>query len=463
MTQEAPRVMLVDDDGDLLQLVAIRFSAAGYRVVTAPSGEAALAQLKILRPDVVVTDLRMSGIDGMALFDAIRREAPDIPVVILTAHGTIPEAVAATRRGVFGFLTKPFEGGVLLDTVADALRLSCAPTGDSADWREEILTRSPAMEALLGQTRRVAASDASVCIVGASGTGKELLARALHRASRRAHAPFVVANCSAVSEELLEAEFFGMHDGGAGDSARDRRGFFVAAQGGTLFLDEVAELPPAFQARLVRAFEERAIRPVGLSDAIRVDVRVVSATQKKLEDQIAAGEFREDLYYRLNVVKLALPTLAERREDIPLLAGHFLALLAKRYGKTRIRFSPEAMQTLVSAPWPGNVRQLLAVVEQAVALASTEMIPSALVRQAFGAADTSLAPLDEARRAFERDYLVRVLKITGGNVTQAARLAGRNRTEFYRLLDRHALEPGMFKAGGSPARGASSRGSSSDG
>ena len=208
----------------------------------------------------------------------------------------------------------------------------------------------------------------------------------------------------------------------------------------------MGDLPLAFQARLVRAFEERAIRPVGLNDPIRIDVRLVSATQRKLEELVAAGEFREDLYYRLNVVKLALPSLAERREDIPLLANHFLADLAQRAGKGRLAFSPEAMQTLVSAPWPGNIRQLIAVLEQAVALASTEVIPASLVRQAFGAADSSLTPLDEARRAFERDYLVRVLKITGGNVTKAARLAGRNRTEFYRLLDRHALEPAMFKA-----------------
>jgi two-component system response regulator GlrR len=450
MTREIPKVLLVDDDQDLLQLVAMRFAAVGYEVVTAASGEAALARLKVSRPHVVVTDLRMAGIDGMALFDAIRREAPDLPVIILTAHGTIPEAVAATRRGVFGFLTKPFDGGVLLDTVADALRLSSAPAGNSADWRADILTRSPAMEALLGQTRRVAASDAAACIVGASGTGKEMLARALHLASRRAHAPFVAANCGAIPEELLEAEFFGRRDDALRDSAVDRRGFFEAAQGGTLFLDEVGDLPLAFQARLVRAFEERAIRPLGQNEPIRIDVRVVSATQRKLEELVAAGDFREDLYYRLNVVKLALPALAERREDIPLLANHYLASLAQRAGKARLAFSPESMQTLVSAPWPGNVRQLIAVLEQAVALASTEVIPASLVRQAFGAADSSLTPLDEARRAFERDYLVRVLKITGGNVTQAARLAGRNRTEFYRLLDRHALEPAMFKASAAP-------------
>jgi two-component system response regulator GlrR len=388
----------------------------------------------------------MQGMDGLGLFDAIHRQAPSLPVVILTAHGTIPDAVAATRRGVFSFLTKPFEPKVLLETVADALRLSSAPSGDGEYWRAEIITRAAAMEALLGQAQRVAASDASVCIFGASGTGKELLARAIHRASRRAGGPFVAINCGAIPEGLLESELFGHKKGAFTGAIQDRRGLFQAAEGGTLFLDEVGDMPPALQVKLLRALEDRVVRPVGSNDDVAVDVRVISATHRKLEERIATGEFREDLYYRLNVVKLELPALAQRREDIPLLAGHFLSRLAERYGRLRLGISPEAMELLVSAAWPGNVRQLLNVVERAVALTATEVIPASLVRQALDAGAGSLTPLDEARRAFEREYLVRILKITGGNVTQAARLAGRNRTEFYRLLERHALEPAMFKA-----------------
>jgi two-component system response regulator GlrR len=354
--------------------------------------------------------------------------------------------VAATRRGVFSFLTKPFEPKVLLETVSDALRLSSAPSGDGEHWRAELITRSAAMEALLSQAQRVAASDASVCIFGASGTGKELLARAIHRASRRAGAPFVAVNCGAIPEGLLESELFGHKKGSFTGALQDRRGLFQAAEGGTLFLDEVGDMPPPLQVKLLRALEERVVRPVGSNDDVPVDVRIISATHRKLEERIASGEFREDLYYRLNVVKLELPALAQRREDIPLLAGHFLARLAERYGRSRLAMSPEAMELLVSAAWPGNVRQLLNVVERAVALTATEVIPASLVRQALDAGAGSLTPLDEARRAFEREYLVRILKITGGNVTQAARLAGRNRTEFYRLLERHALEPSMFKA-----------------
>jgi len=441
-------ILLVDDDKDLLQLIAMRLQAAGYAVTAVESGEAALAALAVARPQMVVTDLRMHGMDGMALFDAIHRDSPSLPVVILTAHGTIPEAVAATRRGVFSFLTKPFEPKVLLDTVAEALKLSGPAAGGEAEgWRAELITRSSGMEDLLAQARRVAASDASVCIFGQSGTGKELLARAIHRASPRSQAPFVAVNCGAIPEGLLESELFGHKKGSFTGAVSDRRGLFQAAQGGTLFLDEVGDMPLPLQVKLLRALEERKVRPVGSHESFEVDVRVISATHRKLEERIASGEFREDLYYRLNVVKLTIPSLAERREDIPLLANHFLGRLAERYRRGHLAFSPEAMQLLVSAPWPGNVRQLLNVIEQAVALAATEVIPESLVRQALDAPDTALTPLDEARKAFERDYLVRILKITAGNVTKAARLAGRNRTEFYRLLERHALEPGMFKGG----------------
>jgi len=443
---ESPSVLLVDDDKDLLQLISMRLSAAGYRVAAVPSGEAALASLAITPPQVVVTDLRMHGMDGMALFDAIHRNAPSLPVIILTAHGTIPEAVAATRRGVFGFLTKPFDPKLLLETVADALRLSVPPRGDSEGWCAGLITRSAAMEALLAQAKRVATSEASVCIFGSSGTGKELLAHAIHNASRRAGAPFIAVNCGAIPEGLLEPELFGHKRGSFTGALQDRQGLFQAAAGGTLFLDEVGDMPLSLQVKLLRALEDRAVRPVGSNETIAVDVRIISATHCNLAERIANSEFREDLYYRLNVVKLELPSLAQRREDIPLLTGHFLARFAQRYERRRLSFSPEAMEVMVSAAWPGNVRQLLNVIERSVALTPTEVIPASLVRQALEAADSNLIPLDEARRAFERDYLVRILKITGGNMTQASRLAGRNRTEFYRLLDRHALEPAMFKA-----------------
>jgi two-component system response regulator GlrR len=442
-------ILLVDDDPDLLKLISLRLTSAGYRVRTAESGETALAAIAVQRPRAVVTDLRMPGIDGLQLFDAIHRQHPALPVLILTAHGTIPDAVAATQRGVYGFLTKPFDSQELLQMVANALKLSGDDAGpdsaDSGEWRAGIITRSPIMEDLLRQAKLVADSDASVLIYGDSGTGKELLARAIHRASRRHEMPFVAVNCGAIPGELLESELFGHARGAFTGAVQAHKGLFQAADGGTLFLDEIGDMPLPLQVKLLRVLQEGEVRPVGSTQAIPVDVRMVSATHRDLDEQKAAGLFREDLYYRLNVVSLRLPPLAERREDIPLLAAHFLRKLAERYDKPTPTLAPEAMALLVAAPWPGNVRQLLNLLEQALALATTLMIPATLVQNALKEDAAALIPFEEARKTFERDYLVRLLKITGGNVTQAAQLAKRNRTEFYKLLQRHKLEPSMFK------------------
>jgi two-component system response regulator GlrR len=442
-------ILLVDDDPDLLRLISLRLTSAGYRVRTADSGETALAALAVSRPAVVVTDLRMPGIDGMQLFQAIHREHPALPVIILTAHGTIPDAVSATQRGVFGFLTKPFDSQDLLQKVAAAIKLSGDHTvadAPDAEWRAAIVTRSPKMEDLLRQARLVAESDASVLIFGDSGTGKELLARAIHRASKRADGPFVAVNCGAIPAELLESELFGHARGAFTGAVQAHRGLFQTADGGTLFLDEIGDMPLPLQVKLLRVLQEGEVRPVGATQSIPVDVRVISATHRDLEAQRAAGLFREDLYYRLNVVSLRLPPLAERREDIPVLATHFLKRLAERYHKALPTLAPEAMALLIAAPWPGNVRQLLNLLEQAVALTTTAVIPASVVQNALSEDASALVPFEEARKSFEREYLVRLLKITGGNVTQAAQMAKRNRTEFYKLLQRHKLEPSMFKA-----------------
>lgn len=438
-------VLVVDDDPDILKLLSMRLSAAGYGVQAATSGEQALASLAINRPDVVVTDLKMGGMDGLALFEAVQRQTPTLPVIILTAHGTIPDAVDATKRGVFGFLPKPFDGKLLLDQVAQAIRTSAAGVHGDEAWRAEMVTASPQMEGLLRQARLVAQSDASVLINGASGTGKELLARAIHRASKRADAPFVAVNCAAIPENLLESELFGHRKGSFTGAVYDHKGLFQSAEGGTVFLDEIGDMPSALQAKLLRALQEREVRPVGSAQPVSIDVRIISATHRDLEERVKSGEFREDLYYRLNVVSLNIPPLAERREDIAPLAKHFLTDVAERYGKDVKTFAPDALEMLISAPWPGNVRQLHNVVEQSVALATSPIIPATLVQSALRNEPSGLTPLDEAKRAFERDYLIRILRITGGNVTQAAKLAQRNRTEFYKLLDRHQLQPGMFK------------------
>jgi two-component system response regulator GlrR len=445
----APRasVLVVDDDPDLLRLIEIRLGAAGYAVTTALSAEQALARLAVARPQLVLTDLRMSGMDGMALYEAIRAQHPTLPVIILTAHGTIPDAVAAVQRGVFGYLTKPFDSKGLLAEVERALAVAGAqPAAADAEWRAEIITRNPAMEDVLARARLVAEGDAAVLIYGESGTGKELLARAIHKASPRRARPFVAVNCGAIPEPLLESELFGHVRGAFTGATREHKGLFLAADQGTLFLDEVGDMPLALQVKLLRVLQEKRVRPVGSAETHEANVRVISATHRNLEAEMAAGNFREDLYYRLNVVALRLPALAERREDIPLLASHFLAALAHKYRKTINGFAPEAMELLVAAAWPGNVRQLYNVVEQSVALATTPLIPLALAQQAIQSQQSELASFEQARRRFEREYLARLLKITEGNVTQAARLAKRNRTEFYKLLARHQLDPRLFKA-----------------
>jgi two-component system response regulator GlrR len=450
MSETRANILVVDDDPDLLRLMQLRLASAGYAVTTADSAEQALAHFAVARPQLVVTDLRMGGMDGIALFDAIRAENPALPVIVLTAHGTIPDAVSAVQRGVFGYLTKPFDAKTLLAEIERGLATAgaAAPASGTADdqaWRSEIITRNPAMEDVLAKARLVADSDASVFIYGESGTGKELLARAIHKASPRREKPFVAINCGAIPEQLLESELFGHVKGSFTGATRDHKGLFQTADGGTLLLDEIGDMPAPLQVKLLRALQERQVRPVGSTQSFDVDVRVISATHRNIEAEMAAGNFREDLFYRLNVVMLRLPGLAERREDIPLLAKHFLGQLAEKYKKTINGLAPEAMELLVGAPWPGNVRQLYNVIEQSVALATTPLIPAALVQQAIQREQSEFASFEDARRKFERDYLAQLLKITDGNVTQAARLAKRNRTEFYKLLQRHQLDPKLFK------------------
>ncbi len=453
MSDDKPLILLVDDDHDILKLVAMRLNASGYEVQAVNSGQMALAALAASRPQLVITDLKMDGMDGMALFEAIHNKAPTLPVIILTAHGTIPEAVSATKRGVFGFLPKPFDSRDLLEQVAQALKLSAGSrvTGTASkdnEWCKGIVTASTAMEDVLSRARLVAQSDASVFIYGASGTGKELLARAIHRASARAAGPFVAVNCAAIPETLMESELFGHKKGAFTGAIYDHKGLLQSADGGTLFLDEIGDMSLPLQAKLLRVLQEHQVRPVGGTQTVDVDMRVISATHRSLEQRIADRQFREDLYYRLNVVALSLPILAHRPEDIVPLALHFLKQVATRYRKEVTSFAPEALEQLVAAPWPGNVRQLQNVVEQTVALATNGMIPSSLVQSALNDQASGLTPLDQAKQAFECDYLVRILKITQGNVAQAAKLAQRNRTEFYKLLERHRLEPGMFKSEG---------------
>ena len=443
----ATPVLLVDDDPDLRQLLAIRLRSAGYAPITAASGAEALGSLAASRPAAVITDLRMDGMDGLSLFERIRAQDPALPVIILTAHGTIPDAVDATQRGVFGFLTKPFEASELLALLARAVALQPAPPAAAAAptdaWRADILTASPRMLALLSEAALVARSQASVLIRGESGTGKELLARAIHRASPRQHGPFVAINCAAIPETLLESELFGHARGAFTGAAQAQTGLFQQAHGGTLFLDEIGDMPLPLQVKLLRVLQEREFQRLGSSETVRVDIRVIAASNADLVERIRQGRFREDLYYRLNVVPLHMPPLRERAADIPLLVDHFLMKVCRREGLPLKQVRAAALERLIRYDWPGNVRQLENAVEMAVALSGERRmleaadfpLPSSLPRAPLANEAAPVVALPEngldyeqVVSAFERNLLEQALRRAGGNKKRAADLLRLKRT-----------------------------------
>ena len=438
-----PNLLLVDDDKSLLRLLTIRLEGEGYEVTAVEDGQSALRKLQNDNYDVVLSDLRMPGLDGLSLFEEIMGIRKDIPVILMTAHGTIADAVAATQRGVFGFLPKPVDHDELRALLQKALSQSQA--AQPGDWAKDIITRSPEMLNVLDQAFRIAQREVSVLISGASGTGKELLANAIHKASNRSDKPFVAINCGALPENLLESELFGHAKGAFTGAVAAHPGLFREADGGTLFLDEIGDMPMTLQVKLLRALQERQIRPVGSSKHVDIDVRIISATHKDLHKEMEEGTFREDLYYRLNVLNLKLPSLKSRSEDIPLLARSLLQQSAQRHGVNVSQFSDDAMQQLGTSSWPGNVRQLVNVVEQCVALTQTPVIPLHLVEQALSATKQSWPTLTEARDAFEQQYLHKLLKMTDGNVTRAAELAGRNRTDMHKLMKKHELDAADFR------------------
>jgi two-component system response regulator GlrR len=458
----APTILVVDDDESLLTLITLRLEASGYRVLSARTAGEALGLLAAQRPQLAIVDLRLTpptaaegdegadAADGLDLYRRMRAMEPLLPVMILTAHGSIPDAVEATREGVAAFLTKPFDGRALVEQVARLLELHASAEPVDSEWRRGIVTRNRAMLALVDEIGRVARTDATVLISGPSGSGKEVIARAVHAASGRRDGPFVAINCAALPEQLLESELFGHTRGAFSGATSEHPGLFRAGAGGTVLLDEVGDMPLPLQAKLLRVLQERRVRPVGATREVDTDVRMIVATHRDLAQLIRDGQFREDLFYRLNVVRLAVPSLDERRDDVPLLARHFAQTLGREHGKQIRALAPEAIDALVAATWPGNVRQLRNVIEQCVVLADGPVIGRALVERALNASPADaltagLPSLVEARERFEREYLTQILKLTAGNIAQGARIAGRNRTEFYRLLQKHGLHAALFR------------------
>jgi len=445
MSAPEPKVLIVDDDESFLRLLSMRLQSKGYRTFTVDSAKSALDKLPEVRPDLVIADLRMDGMDGIGLLSELQKRYPGLPVLLLTAHGTIPDAVTATQTGAYGFLTKPVDHDELQRRMSEALSTSAAVDDSVESWRSEVVTRNAAMEEILDTARRLAPTRSTILIRGPSGSGKEVLARAIHKASGR-RGEFVAFNCAAIPTDLLESELFGYRKGAFTGATRNHPGLFEQADMGTLLLDEIGDMPKILQAKVLRVIEDGQVRPLGSEQVIEVDVRIISATNRDLEKAIEAGEFREDLFYRLNVVSIDLPPLSDRIEDIPPLVTRRLQYLAEQTGSRRKSFSSEAMEMLMSQKWPGNVRQLQNVVDQTVALSPSQVISAEIVERTLGAKSTKLPSLSEARDDFMRGYLIQLLAATSGNVTRAAKLAQRNRTDFHKLLAKHDVDAAAFKA-----------------
>ncbi|WP_437559628.1 sigma-54-dependent transcriptional regulator [Acidithiobacillus sulfuriphilus] len=446
-------ILILDDDPDFLRLLGLWLESEGHDVFASSDPVTGVAHLRSRIPDLIISDLRMPVIDGMGILEEAQRLDPDLPVILLTAHGSIPNAVEAMRGNAFGYLSKPFSSEELQDLVKAALSQRQASQETRtlratlrAQAGQLVLHRSPAMAALVDELARIAGSSASVFLSGESGAGKERIARAIHAASPRAERPFVAVNCGAIPAELAESELFGHVKGSFTGAAHDAPGLVRSADGGTLFLDEIADLPLALQVKLLRVLQEGTLRPVGASREISVDVRVISATHQDIHNLTASGEFREDLYYRLHVIPLRVPSLCERPEDIPLLAQHFLDRESGRLGRGIQGFSPEALDKLVQRPWPGNVRELENAITYAAAVTEKGWVAADAIPDAGRqGGQSALPPLQDAKTAFERAYLENLLRATGGNISRAARIAGRHRTDLYKLMRKHGLAPQLFK------------------
>ena len=476
------RVLIVDDEESMCILMTQILKRNGqYEPVTVSGAEEAMARLNEERFDVLVTDLMMPGMSGEQLIETVRLTNPSLPVIVVTSHGTIESAVDLTRKGAFHYIQKPFKASEFLLHIDRAvenvgLKREVAALRDrvgQADALKQIVGNSRAIGQVLEVIPSIARNEASVVIYGESGTGKELIARAIHELSPRAKGPFVTLNCGALPETLLENELFGHVKGAYTDAGRDQAGLAKEADQGSLFLDEVGEIGLTMQVKLLRFLQEHEYRPLGSTKTMKSNVRIIAATNRDLREAIRSGTFREDLYYRLNIIPIHLPPLRARREDIPILANHFLRKYATLFGKKLDRFSPPALQKLMGYRWPGNIRELENKIQQVLVIApdgpvSADQIvfdeplaadESALVHPAepSGPMDPELLtlPLGEAKARlltrFERHYLAETLSASKGNVSQAAQRAGKHRRAFYELMERYGLEPGPFRKAASGA------------
>ena len=446
------RLLIVDDEKIAVRNLEHVMKKEGYEVVATQSGANALAHLDKQPFDVVLTDLRMEKVDGLQILKKCRESCPDTEVVLITGYATLESAVEAMKHGAFYYIAKPFRLDEVRKVVAEAMekiRLrrenrALREQVESFAGKVRIITQNGEMQRLLEMARQVAPTDCNVLITGESGTGKELFAQYLHHNSRRAAGPFIAVNCGAFNEELLANELFGHVRGAFTGAHADKHGLIAAASGGTLFLDEITEMAPSMQVQLLRAIQEREVLPLGGTAAQKVDVRFVAATNRDVLELVKRSEFRQDLWFRLNVVNLHVPPLSKRREDVPLLAYHFLRKCAARMGKPVTEIAPEALEILKAYDFPGNVRELENIVERGVAIASGDTVETAylpddlreLSIRTFRKKEGRLPSLEEQ----ERDYIRWVLQEAGGNQTLAAQILGIDRVSLWRKLKRYELD-----------------------
>ena len=447
------RVLVVDDDENILKLIKMRLEMEGYGAVTASNAEAALELARTEMFDVALLDYKLADKNGIALMSDLFQLNPEMPVIILTAYGTIKGAVEAMKKGAYGYIAKPFDYDELLLQIRNCSEKS----GLSKEVRrlrnlvgecygfENIIGKSEPIAKLLEQVAQAAQVDSFAYISGESGTGKELVAKSLHLASSRKDGPFVAVNCAAIPETLLESELFGYEKGAFTGAMQSRKGLLAQAEGGTFFLDEISEMPLTIQAKLLRVLSELVFYPLGSNRTVKVDTRIVAASNKDLEEEVKQGRFREDLFYRIHVIHIKVPPLRERKEDIPLLTRHFLRKYAERMKKESLEFSQGAYQKLMGYSWPGNVRELENCVESAVAMADKKVISEDSVLRGKATGPSGPLAFKDAKTEFERQYLVHLMEITKGNVSQAAKLAGKYRADLYELLKKHDLDPEGFR------------------
>ena len=450
-------ILVVDDEKNIRSSLEGILKDEGYRVRGIATGEELLKQVAQAVPDLVILDVWLPGMDGLQTLEDVKRLHPELPVIMISGHSTVEAAVKATKLGAYDFIEKPLSLEKTVLSVRNALdrqrlELENRALRQTLEQRYEIVGESPAIQALRAQIQSAAPSHGRVLIRGESGTGKELIARAIHRQSLRRDKPFVEVNCAAIPDELIESELFGHEKGAFTGATTKRRGKFELADGGTIFLDEVGDMSLKTQAKVLRVLQEQTFERVGGTETLTVDVRVIAASNKNLEEEIQKGTFREDLFYRLNVIPFEVPPLRERREDIPILANHFLRLFSEEYGRRGKSLSPEAMQLLLQHPWPGNVRELRNVIERMVIMVPQDTIrhfdvapslrarPGAVPEAPTEAEGVWDGTLREARERFERQYILRRLGEANWNITRTAERLGIERSNLHRKLKAYGIE-----------------------